>query len=60
MAQQEELEPGDLVRLKSGSPYVMTVGENATPSGSMVYCYWFDDREVFHREFMPAEGLVKL
>lgn len=59
------LTTGDVVRLKSGGPR-MTVQHNGDERPVIManrgecLCQWFDDKNVFHREIFPTNGLVRV
>ncbi len=46
---KDELNPGDLVRLKSGGPDMTYEGEAAMLGGAL--CVWFRDRQLVRDRF---------
>ena len=56
---QEQFKPGDVVKLKSGSPK-MTVTSVGDRLGTLsVWCSWFDEKNKPQNEVFPVEAVVK-
>ena len=53
----EQPKPGDVVRLKSGSP-AMTIVDVDSEDDEMVKCKWFEGSKV-HEEWFPLYALIK-
>ena len=55
--EESRIKAGDIVKLKSGGPR-MTAGSMV--DNHNINCSWFDEGDVFHREFFHLLALVKL
>lgn len=59
MSEQDEIKPGDTVRLKSGGP-VMTVDHMVKDDNNKYWCKWFDEDDKLSGDKFNGHVLVKI
>jgi uncharacterized protein YodC (DUF2158 family) len=57
MNMDDQAQPGDIVRLKSGGRH-MTAGKESHNNADVLTCYWFEDGELRKSE-VPKAALEK-
>jgi uncharacterized protein YodC (DUF2158 family) len=54
MAESEEFQMGEIVRLKSGGPKMVVVSSGDHAEGFRVVCTWIDGNKKYEETFVPA------